>query len=68
MASAHCVNNSEGRKIVKAYKGLKPLVIKKVNEFLKMGYFAITRNDGAFFVIASLDKGVAIHIVVKNCK
>ena len=24
---AHCVNNSEGRKIVKAHKGLKPLVI-----------------------------------------
>ena len=27
VASAHCVNNSEGRKIVKARKGLKPLVI-----------------------------------------
>ena len=28
MALAHCVNNSEGRKIVKARKGLKPLVIR----------------------------------------
>ncbi len=32
VALAHCVNNSEGRKIVKAHKGLKPLVIKKVNK------------------------------------
>ena len=29
---AHCVEISEERKIVKAHKGLKPLVIKKVNE------------------------------------
>ena len=33
VASAHCVEISEERKIVKAHKGLKPLVIKKVNEF-----------------------------------
>ena len=58
---AHCVNNSEGRKIVKAHKGLKPLVIKFQDAYneafnqYERGGFDIVISNPPYVSIRTLD-------------
>ena len=59
VALAHCVNNSEGRKILEARKGLKPLVIRNKD--------AKNINNNAAFPKGRLWRAHCVHLQI-GCK